>query len=567
MENISFKKKLYLILEGQEKAEENKETKVYALWGKRFDSFMLSLIFLNSVAVILETVDEIIKPASLFFEIFEDISLTIFILEYLARIWCITTDPKYKHFFLGRLKYAFKFTSLIDLVAFLPSLVPLIYHWDLRSLRTFRLIRLFRLLKLWRHSASLRLLVKIILNKKEDLQVIFFTIILLLIVSATLMYMIENKTQPEAFSSIPETMWWSVSTLTTVGYGDVYPHTVLGKILASFIALLGIGLFALPAGIISAGFMQEVDQNNRKFINERNSEKIQKAFETSQWHIGDVSTTHRVIDITTIKSRLELSEQDIYDAIKRLPGLRVRYKKNSKNERFSNTVVLEQFDFNRSYGSYINRQSNITIVSPMSYAEHAVGHFTAHLAKYMKADYLSNERYGENNDLNCDFAFSFTANDAYINDTIPHVPEAFLDFKRDLQTVTQSNETVFIIKSYQKTDTEDFNLHFGGNMGDKGFNIMYNTFKNASLLKEFYETLEQNFQTQEMDFSFTTHQYFDNTLPHTIHQYIWEYTEANVATIYINHDLIEWTDDKIYYQIIQLLGDTMLSFFGKKEAE
>lgn len=529
-------------------------------WRRSFDYFMLFLISLNVIAFVMETVKPVHQVFGIYFEAFETVSILIFTMEYVARLWSITLHEKYAHPIYGRLRYIFTPIMFIDLLAFLPAYLPLLYT-DFRVIRALRLFRLFRLLKLWRYSASLRLLIKIIMNKKEDLQVIFFTIFILLIISSSLMYMIECENQPEKFASIPETMWWAVSALTTVGYGDIYPKTAIGKILGSFIALLGIGLFALPAGIISAGFMQEVDQNNRKNINKSNSEKIKKAFHASPLTIGEVPVTHRVIDLITLKSRLELSEQDIFDAIKNHSGLRVRYKKNTPSERFSNTVALEHFEFNRSYGSYLNRYSSITIVSPMSYAENAVGHFTAHLAKYLKADYLSNELYGENNDLNTEFAFSFSVNEAYLYDDYPDAPQAFLDFKADLQQVIQSNEKLFIIKSISQVE-EEFILHFGGKIGEKGFDIAHSTFREIGQLQEFYSSLETNLQAKGLYYRFTTHRYFDNTLPNTIHQYIWQNSEANVITLYINNDLMEWADDTTYYQIIQTVGDTIRRVFG-----
>ncbi|MCU0443822.1 MAG: ion transporter [Microscillaceae bacterium] len=561
MSKLTIKHKLYLILEGVNELDESSpHYKFYEKLGKRFDTFMLGLIFLNLMAFVFETVKSLHQTYGTWFEFFEVFSIVIFTFEYIARLWCITETEKYRNPFWGRLRYAFTGVALIDLISFLPFYLPLFYQ-DFRFIRSFRLFRLFRLFKMWRYSASLRLLIKIILNKKEDLQVIFFTLFLLLVVSASLMYMIESEAQPQNFASIPETMWWAVSALTTVGYGDIYPKTAMGKVLASIISIIGIGIFAVPAGIISAGFMQEMERNNLVNIATRNGEKIVKSFFTSPFKIGNHATTFRALDLTTIKSRLELSEQDIFEAIRHSQHLRVRYKRNTQNERFSNTLVLEHFDFNRLYGSYINRGSRIAIISPMSHAEHAIGHFTAHLAKYLEADYLSNEMYGEEQDLNQEFAFSFTKNESFLNESLPHIPEAFLHFKKDLQNVIQPNEIVFIIKSSTKR-TEEFNLHFGGNVGDAGFDIVSPTFADTDRLKAFYQKLALNFHEEDLNYRLAMHKHFDNTLPDTIHQYIWQANEAQVVTLYIHNDLMEWTNDESYYHIIRLLGDTIREFFG-----
>jgi len=140
---------------------------------------------------------------------------------------------------------------LIDLVAIVPSYLPT--SLDLRAVRAFRLIRL---LKLTRHSASLTLVLEVLKRKRDELLSTAFVAALLLVVSSSLMYYAENATQPEVFSSIPAAMWWGVVTLTTVGYGDVYPVTLVGKLIGAVVAMTGIGLFAMPAGILGSGFME-----------------------------------------------------------------------------------------------------------------------------------------------------------------------------------------------------------------------------------------------------------------------------------------------------------------------
>jgi voltage-gated potassium channel len=152
--------------------------------------------------------------------------------------------------------------ALIDLVAILPFYLPFA-RMDLRSMRVVRVMRIFRLAKLGRYSESLQTLQRVFKAKKEQLADTVFILLVLLVMASSLMYFAENHVQPDKFSSIPAAMWWAVSTLTTVGYGDVYPFTTAGKIIASVIAVLGIGMFALPTGILGAGFVEEREQRKR----------------------------------------------------------------------------------------------------------------------------------------------------------------------------------------------------------------------------------------------------------------------------------------------------------------
>jgi len=231
-----------------------------------FDLFIIILIFLNALAVILETVHGIATVLGTYFQAFEVFSVTVFTVEYIARLWTCNLNEKYASGFTGRLRYAATPMALIDLLAILPFYLPLFVTLDLRFLRMLRLFRILRILKLARYFETLRKMGRVITAKKEELTITISVVLVLLVFAASLMFYIENPAQPENFSSIPAAMWWAVATLTTVGYGDVYPVTPLGKALGSFIAMLGVGMVALPAGIIGSGFMEEIQKEKEQKI-------------------------------------------------------------------------------------------------------------------------------------------------------------------------------------------------------------------------------------------------------------------------------------------------------------
>jgi voltage-gated potassium channel len=223
-----------------------------------FHFFMGILISSNVLAVILETIPSLNQKYVEHFYYFEFFSVIVFSLEYILRLWSCTIIPAYSSRITGRIKYSLIPLSIIDLVAILPFYLPLIISLDLRFIWVLRMLRLFRLFKLERYSESFRLIVKVFQKKSADIAVCLLFITTIMVVTSALMYHAEHAAQPDAFSSIPATMWWCVITLTTVGYGDIYPITPLGKILGGFIALLGIGLFALPTGILASGFSDEL---------------------------------------------------------------------------------------------------------------------------------------------------------------------------------------------------------------------------------------------------------------------------------------------------------------------
>lgn len=224
-----------------------------------FDIVILSLIFLNVIAVIIGSVPLVQLRFGIFLKLFEVVSVIIFTIEYSARLWSCTVDSNLSNPITGRIRFALRAMSIIDLLAILPFYLPFIGA-DLRSLRVLRLLRILRVAKVGRYYSSLNLIKKVLKSKKEELILSTSLMILLLVVSSSVLYYCENSVQPEAFSSILATMWWAVATLTTVGYGDMYPITLLSKLFASVIAILGIGMFALPTGILGAGFVEAIQE-------------------------------------------------------------------------------------------------------------------------------------------------------------------------------------------------------------------------------------------------------------------------------------------------------------------
>jgi voltage-gated potassium channel len=224
-----------------------------------FDIGILSLIFLNVIAVIIGSVQSVQERWGTALNLFEALSVIVFTVEYLARLWSCTSDPQFRGRFRGRVRLAFRAMSIIDLFAILPFYLPFL-GIDLRFLRVLRLLRIIRVAKVGRYYSSLNLIKHVLQSKKEELLLTSALMGLLLVVSSSLLYYCENAAQPDIFSSIPATMWWSVATLTTVGYEDMYPITLMGKFFASIIAILGIGMFALPTGIIGAGFVEAIQK-------------------------------------------------------------------------------------------------------------------------------------------------------------------------------------------------------------------------------------------------------------------------------------------------------------------
>ena len=252
---MSIKRRIYEIIEVAREGD---------ILSRIFDLSIIILIILNIIAVILGTVRNFYISHQVLLRNFEIISVSVFTIEYLLRLWTATYKERFEHPVWGRIKYIFTPMAIIDLLAILPFYLPMLIPMDLRFLRILRLFRIFRLFKMTRYSKAMQTLGNVIKEKKEELLVTVFIVFILLLTASSLMYYVEVDAQPDKFSSILDAMWWGVATLTTVGYGDVYPITPLGKFLGAVISLLGIGLFALPTGILASGFGEEIRKNREK---------------------------------------------------------------------------------------------------------------------------------------------------------------------------------------------------------------------------------------------------------------------------------------------------------------
>jgi voltage-gated potassium channel len=222
--------------------------------------FVAGVIVIAVAATIAESVPRIHHEYSDVFWSLELFCLLVFGIEYALRMWAVGCDPRYRGV-VGRLRWMVTFWAIIDLAAIIPALLVWA-NFDLRVVRAVRLVRLFRI---GRYSRGLRLLVDTFRGSFRQLTVAFSGLLIFVLFASVAAYLAERDAQPDTFGTIPDSMWWAICTLTTVGYGDAVPHTVLGRTIAGVIALLGVITVAVPAGIFAAGFaraakLEELDR-------------------------------------------------------------------------------------------------------------------------------------------------------------------------------------------------------------------------------------------------------------------------------------------------------------------
>ncbi len=228
------------------------------------DIFLITLISLNVLAVIIESVPGIYADYSGLFNVFEAISVIIFTIEYVFRIYSATEHPenKFRHPLWGRLRFMLTPMQMLDLIVILPFYLVFFVQVDLRMLRVLRLLRVFRLT---RYSSSMGLLIQVLRKEARNIGAALFVLFLLIIMAASLTFLAEHEVQPEAFGSIPAALWWAVVTMTTIGYGDVVPITVIGKTFGAIIGIISVGMVALPAGLLASGFSEALRRRRMAF--------------------------------------------------------------------------------------------------------------------------------------------------------------------------------------------------------------------------------------------------------------------------------------------------------------
>jgi voltage-gated potassium channel len=229
-----------------------------------FRGFMYVLISVNILLVILESAPGLPQGITGTSYVIYAVSIVIFVILYVLRLWACVENPKFSRPFSGRLLYMATPYAIIDLVVIIAFTIPVSFLTNPTVYELVKFLRLTVILKLVRYSDSLQTMIRIFIAKRKPLGMALYMVIFLLVITSTMMYYFENQAQPQAFTGVPESLWWGVETLTTLGYGDIVPITPAGKFLGGITALLGIAMFAIPAGILASGFYEEYNRSLRK---------------------------------------------------------------------------------------------------------------------------------------------------------------------------------------------------------------------------------------------------------------------------------------------------------------
>lgn len=258
-------------------------------------------ILLNLAVTILETFEEIRVPYGSILYAIEQITLLFFIVDYIFRIWTAKYQYEAVPEWKAILKYMFSLRGLVDLFSFLPEYLPFFFPGGTIAFRMVRIVRIFRLFRINYYFDSLNVITAVLKSRRQQLVSSVFIIAVLMLASSLCMYSLEHEAQPDVFNNAFSGIWWAASSLLTVGYGDIYPITTLGKIFGIFITFLGVGVVAIPTGIISAGFVEQYSEmKNMNHVGEKKDMQFIKIpiREGDSWvgkRVGELRLPRRVI--------------------------------------------------------------------------------------------------------------------------------------------------------------------------------------------------------------------------------------------------------------------------------
>ena len=471
-------------------------------WENYVDYAIIGLIVISTLSVFISTFN--VSPlCERVLQIIDIVTVITFTIEVSLRIWAADeSDPKYKGFW-GRVRYCCSFYGLIDILStytfYISIFLPLPYA-ILKSLRVLRLLRVFRYMR------SFRLLREAISSKSKEMFISLQFLVIVTLMLSFVLFFYEHTAQPEVYNNGMRSVVWAFAQYIgdPGGFADTPPITLIGRLIACIIGILGIALFAVPAGLIGAGFSEAMDKELHKEITDKNIEKLKRAFERKLDRLTGFQVVPQHLSICDIQARMGMKTDDIFDAVENSNCFRLINLATTQtiDEHPQDKLAIEHFIVNRPYGCYIDRGSKVTIVSPSSLADPCIGNFSYYLALIGGFNYISRE-IGELRPYRSYYSFADRHNQ---EENLPLYME-------DLENLTSREGSwtlTPLVASGANEPAYPTTFHFsaGGAKGDERFEGENLIVEDMSAYKKFYDELSAELESK---FAMTSdHQRYHN---------------------------------------------------------
>ena len=525
-----------------------------------WNKIVITFVFLALLHLVLDSTPSISENYSALLLIFDGIITMVFITDFVFKL----NNARDKYEETQNIREYLNFELVIDLLSILPFFMALTFS-GLEYLAVLRLFRLLRVFKLFNLVKSHSLIINAMRNKKYELYISMQVVIIITVILSAILYFVENPSQPENFSSITDAFLWSISKFIGEigGYGDFAPITVMGKILATFVGILGIAIFAVPAGIIASGFVEEIENIKKQEENDHFFQKIATSFTTEHLvaHIrakSRLNLTHirrKLLTFNDVKFKMNVPESNLLAIAEMEKSVRLRnYMKEGKEY-----TVVEFFEDNAPYGTFTNRNSAVTVISTHSKDQPFMGHFSYSLSEYLSANYLSVEKYSAT-DFDPEKSVNFAINDAYLNETGGEAIEAFKD---DLKSLSHGNKLTILVRA-AGSNFDDFEVLNGGSP-DIDFCAEGGTFGDVMQLDAFKNAFKRIVEQAETTIGFQSRLRNDEENNLSIH--LKRDLKMDNLQIHVSAELLK-ADAEQYYKTLELVGEgfkTLVSPNAKDE--
>ena len=512
-------------------------------WHNYADYAIIGLIILSTVEVFLSTYDGIVEKYGLWLKVVDYFTTAFFTIEVSLRIWCADLiDDKYKGFW-GRVRYCLSFYGLIDILStypfYLHFFMPMPYV-ALKALRIARLLRVFRYMK------AFNVLSRAMRAKKDEMwvSVQFLTIVTLIL--SFVLFFVEHEAQPEVYNNGWKSVLWAFAQYIgdPGNFADTPPITFVGRVIACIIGVLGIAIFAVPAGLIGSAFSEVMEKDERKEKSEGWAERLHLAFERKLDRPTGFQIVPRYVSVVEIQARLGLKEDEILDAVAISDKFRLINLSSTatQEEQVTDLLAVEHFPVNTIYGQYIDRHSKVTIFSPSNIVDPIIGWWAYYLAKIGGFNYVSRE-VGETRPYNSFYL--------YKNDGTIGREECMADLNR---LVDNEEKWVFTILAAsggsEPAYPTQFHFTYGAKKGDETYDDPNITLNDVAafdaLYKEFTGLLETQYSLSADCQRYHTNanaSYFARHLEHKVNavalRVAWSVTARDTRAIQIAQTLAQ----------------------------
>lgn len=513
-------------------------------WQNYVDYTIIALILLSTLEVFLSTYDNIVEKYGMWLKVVDYFTTIFFTIEVSLRIWAADQiDPKYKGFG-GRVRYCCSFYGLIDILAtypfYLHFFMPIPYM-ALKALRIARLLRIFRYIK------AFDVLSRALRSKKDEMVVSLQFLCIITVLLSFILFFVEHEAQPDVYDNGWTSVLWAFAQYIgdPGGFADTPPITICGRVIACIIGVLGIAIFAVPAGLVASAFSEVMEKDERKEKDAANIAKIDAAFAPVQDRYTKLRTIPRFVSVVDIQAKYRLAEAQICRAVNEASNYRVRNLASTQpiEEHPVDKLVLEQFPINTPYGCYIDRGSNITIVGTSNYAEAAIGTFAYYLAEMGGFNYVSKEV-----DLDPLHPISF------YNIANEQANEHLIQFLGDINHLSSGKDkwAIFLLSAsggQEPVYPTQFHYIIGKEKGDKTYNDPRITIQDIARFDALYKQLSATIE-QQFGLHSDCQQFHNGTSDKNIARHI---DCPNAFTIRIAWSVTCW--DYRYLQIAQTMAE------------